>query len=153
RARRAGLRSPSRRGPGPAPGATVPLEVSMTRNGKVRLGIIGCGGIATSSHAPSLKQLEAAGECELVACADVVPEAGSAMAQRFDVPRHFTDYHDLLAMGELDGVTIATPPFVHKDATVAALHAGKHVLCEKPMAMNVAEAKEMLAAAEATGKV
>jgi predicted dehydrogenase len=125
----------------------------VTRNGKPRIGIIGCGGIAVGSHAPSLKRLEEQGVCELVACADVVPEAARAMAQKFDIPRVFTDYRDLLAMDEIDGVSVATPPFVHKEATVAALRAGKHVLCEKPMAMNVAEAKEMLAVAGETGKV
>ncbi|MGH2353861.1 MAG: Gfo/Idh/MocA family protein [Chloroflexota bacterium] len=123
------------------------------RGGKALIGIIGCGGIASASHAPSLKQLESDGVCELVACADVVPEAAQAMAQQFGIPRVFADYHDLLSLKELDGVTVATPPFVHKEATVAALRAGKHVLCEKPMAMNVAEAKEMLAVAQETGKV
>ncbi|MBI3972927.1 MAG: Gfo/Idh/MocA family oxidoreductase [Chloroflexi bacterium] len=123
------------------------------KNGKPVLGIIGCGGIARGSHAPSLKQLEAQGVCEVVACADVVPEAAQAMAERFGIPRDFADYRELLALDELDGVTIATPPFVHKEATIAALRAGKHVLCEKPMAMNVAEAKEMIAVARETGKV
>jgi predicted dehydrogenase len=125
----------------------------MPTDGKIRIGIIGCGGIATASHAPSLKRLEAEGWCELVACADVNVDAAQAMAQRFGIPRVFTDYHDLLALDELDAVSIATPPFVHKDATVGALRAGKHVLCEKPMAMNVAEAKEMIAAARETGKI
>lgn len=123
------------------------------KNGKVQIGIIGCGGIATGSHAPSLKQLEADGQCVLVGCADVVPAAAQAMAQKFEIPRAFTDYQDLLALDGLDAVTIATPPFVHKEATVAALRAGKDVLCEKPMAMNVAEAKEMLAVARETGRV
>ena len=118
-----------------------------------RIGIIGCGGIARGSHAPSLKRLQEEGACELVACADVVADAAQAMAAQFGIPRSFTDFHDLLALDELDGVTVATPPFVHKEATVAALRAGKHVLCEKPMAMNVAEAKEMLAVARETGKV
>jgi predicted dehydrogenase len=125
----------------------------MTRNGRALIGIIGCGGIARGSHAPGYAQLAAAGVCELVACADVVPAAAEAMAEQFGIPRVFTDYHDLLALDELDGVSIATPPFVHKEATIAALRAGKHVLCEKPMAMNVAEAKEMLAAARKTGRV
>jgi predicted dehydrogenase len=124
-----------------------------SKNGKPKIGIIGCGGIARGSHAPSLKQLEEEGACEVIACVDVVPEAAQAMAERFSIPRTFSDFRDLLAMDDLDGVTVATPPFVHKEATIAALRAGKHVLCEKPMAMNVAEAKEMLAVARETGNI
>jgi len=118
------------------------------KNGKARVGIIGCVGIATSSHAPSLKQLQEEGLCDVVACADV-----NEAAAQFGIPRAFTDFRDLLALDEVDGVTVATPPFVHRDATVAALRAGKHVLCEKPMAMNVTQAKEMLAVSKETGKV
>jgi predicted dehydrogenase len=118
-----------------------------------RIGVIGCGGIASSSHAPSLKRLEEEGLCELVACADVNPAAAKVMAEKVGIPRTFTDFQELIALDGLDGVTVATPPFVHRDATVAALRAGVHVLCEKPMAMNVAEAKEMLAAAREAGKI
>ena len=121
--------------------------------GKPRVAIIGCGGIANGSHAPSLKRLHDEGACELVACADVNEAAAKAMAEKFGIPRHVTDFHALLEDDALDGVTVATPPFVHKDATIAALRAGKHVLVEKPMAMNVAEAKEMAAVAKETGKV
>ena len=120
---------------------------------KPRVAIIGCGGIANGSHAPSLKRLQDEGACEVIACADVNENAAKAMAEKFGIPRHVTDFHTLLELEELDGVTVATPPFVHKEATIAALRAGKHVLCEKPMAMNVTEAKEMAAMARETGKV
>jgi predicted dehydrogenase len=100
-----------------------------------------------------LKRLQEQGACELIACVDVNPDAARRMAETFGIPRIFTDYHELLAMDELDGVCIATPPFVHRDATVASLRAGKHVLCEKPMAMSVAEAQEMIAVARETGMV
>jgi predicted dehydrogenase len=125
----------------------------MPVEGRARIGIIGCGGIARGSHGPGYARLQAAGRCELVACCDVVPEVAAAFGRDFGVPRVFTDYDQLLAVDELDGVSIATPPFAHRDATVAALRAGKHVLCEKPMAMNVAEAKEMIAVARQTGLV
>ena len=125
----------------------------MARNGKPKIGIIGCGGIARGSHAPSLKRLEEEGQCEVVACADVVGDVAKAFGERFSIPRVFTDFHELLALDELDGVTVATPPFVHRDATVAALRAGKDVLVEKPMAMNVAQAKEMQAVAQETGRI
>jgi predicted dehydrogenase len=125
----------------------------MPADGKARIGIIGCGGIARGSHGPGYVRLQEAGRCELVACCDVVPEVAAAFGRDFGVPRVFTDYHELLALDELDGVSVATPPFAHRDATVAALQAGKHVLCEKPMAMDVAEAKEMIAVARQTGRV
>ncbi len=123
------------------------------KNGKPKVAIIGCGGIANGSHAPSLKRLQEEGACEVIACVDVNAAAAQRMADTFNIPRVFTDFHELLALDELDGVSVATPPFVHRDATVAALRAGKHVLCEKPMAMNVAEAKEMLAVARETGNI
>jgi predicted dehydrogenase len=124
------------------------------RSGRVpRVAIIGCGGIANGSHAPSLTKLQEDGACEVIACVDVNKDSAEKMAEKFGIPRIFTDFNELLALDELDGVCVATPPFVHKEATVAALRAGKHVLVEKPMAMNVAEAKEMLAVARETGKI
>ena len=123
------------------------------RRGAPTIGIIGCGGIARISHAPSLKVLEQHGACRVVACADVVEEAAQSLACQFEIPCAFTDYRDLLALDDLDAVTVATPPFAHKETAVAALRAGKHVLCEKPMAMNVAEAEEMAAAARGTGRL
>jgi len=125
----------------------------MPADGKARIGIIGCGGIARGSHGPGYVRLQEAGRCELVACCDVVPDVAAAFGRDFGVPRVFTDYRELLAVDELDAVSIATPPFAHRDTTVDALLAGKHVLCEKPMAMNVAEAEEMLAAARRSGRV
>jgi predicted dehydrogenase len=125
----------------------------MPQTKRPRIAIIGCGGIANGSHAPSLKRLHDEGACELVACADVNEAAAKAMAEKFAIPRHVTDFRQLVEDASLDGVTVATPPFVHKDATIAALRAGKHVLCEKPMAMNVAEAKEMAAVAQETGNI
>ena len=118
---------------------------------KLRVGIIGSGGIAEGAHAPGYKALP--DDCELVACCDVRPERAEAFAERFDLAHWYTDYRELLTLPELDAVSVCTPPFMHRDATVAALDAGLHVLCEKPMAMNVAEAQDMVAAAERAGKV
>lgn len=118
---------------------------------KLRVGIIGSGGIAEGAHAPGYKAIP--DDCELVACCDVRPERAKAFAERFDLAHWYTDYRELLTLPELDAVSVCTPPFMHRDATVAALDAGLHVLCEKPMAMNVAEAQDMVAAAERAGKV
>ena len=118
---------------------------------KLRVGIIGSGGIAEGAHAPGYMAIP--DDCELVACCDVRPERAKAFAERFDLAHWYTDYRELLALPELDAVSVCTPPFMHRDATVAALDAGLHVLCEKPMAMNVSEAQDMVAAAERAGKV
>lgn len=118
---------------------------------KLRVGIIGSGGIAEGAHAPGYMALP--DDCELVACCDVRPERAEAFAERFDLAHWYTDYRELLSLPELDAVSVCTPPFMHRDATVAALDAGLHVLCEKPMAMNVAEAQDMVAAAERADKV
>ena len=125
----------------------------MPKNGKAQIGIIGCGRISQVSHAPGYKALEERGTCDLIACCDVVPETAEAFAQQFGIPRVFTDYRELLQLDDLDGVSIATPPFAHKETTVAALRAGKHVLCEKPIAMNSEEGEAMLAAARETGNI
>jgi predicted dehydrogenase len=125
----------------------------MPKNGKAQIGIIGCGRISEVSHAPGYKELERRGVCDLVACCDVVPETAQAFARQFGIPHVFTDYREMLALDGLDGVSIATPPFAHKETTVAALRAGKHVLCEKPIAMNAAEGAEMIAAARETGHI
>ena len=66
------------------------------------------------------------------------------MAEKFGIPHVFTDYEEMLKLPELDVVSVCTPPFAHKDAAVAALQAGKHVLCEKPMALDATEAQAMV---------
>lgn len=75
------------------------------------------------------------------------------LAEDFDIPDIYTDYRELLARDDIDAVSVCVPNFLHKEITVAALQAGKHVLCEKPMAMNADEAKAMLAAANESGKI
>ena len=117
----------------------------------LRAGIIGCGGIAEGKYFPAIK---AAGGVDLMAFCDASEaKAGIACAQH-GVPgaRAFPDYQDLLAL-DLDLVFICTPNRSHSEITVAALKSGKHVMCEKPMAINSLEAGKMLAAARETGKL
>ena len=109
----------------------------------LRVGIIGTGGIATGAHIPGYQNTEGV---ELYAACDVVKERAEAIAERFRIPHVFTDYERMLKLPEIDVVSVCTPPFAHKGATIAALEAGKHVLCEKPMALNAAEAQEMVEA-------
>ena len=116
----------------------------------IKVGIIGCGGIANGKHMPSLKKVK---NCEMVAFCDIIPERAEKAAKEFGTPdaRVYTDYKELLRE-ELDAVHICTPNRSHSFITVDALEAGKNVMCEKPMAINSAEAKKMLDAAERTGK-
>jgi len=116
---------------------------------KIKVGVIGCGGIAKNQHMPGYAKLP---DVELVACCDVVPEAAKEAAERFGFKKVFTDYKKLLAIKSIDAVSVCTPNFMHKQPTVDALMAGKHVLVEKPIAMNAQEGQEMCDAAKAAGK-
>ena len=118
---------------------------------KVRIGIIGCGGIAHGKHLPSLAKVP---EAEMVAFCDIVEERAVKAAKEDGTPdaKCYTDYKELLARKDIDVVHVLTPNRQHSFITVDALEAGKHVMCEKPMAINSAEAKKMLDAAKRTGK-
>ena len=112
---------------------------------KLRIGYIGTGGIANFQ----VKQLlERRKDVEIVAGCDVNAEALKKFAEAFNVTQTFSDYKEMLAKAKLDAVSVCTPNFMHKDPTIAALKAGKHVLVEKPMAMSAEEAKAMVAASE-----
>ncbi len=117
----------------------------------VKVGIIGCGGIANGKHMPALKKVE---DCEMVAFCDIIPERAEKAAKDFGTPdaKVYTDYKELLKDPEIEVVHVCTPNRAHSFITVDALEAGKHVMCEKPMAINSAEAKKMLDAAARTGK-
>ena len=117
----------------------------------IRVGIIGCGGIANGKHMPSLKKVA---DCEMVAFCDIIPERAEKAAKQFGAEgaKAYTDYKELLADKTIDVVHVCTPNRSHSFITVDALEAGKHVMCEKPMAINSAEAKKMLDAAKKSGK-
>jgi predicted dehydrogenase len=117
----------------------------------IGVGIIGSGGIAQGAHMPGYKALESEG-VRIVAVADAVAATAKAAAEKFDVPHQFSDYKKLLAMDEIEAVSVCTPNFLHKQPTIDALNAGKHVLVEKPLAMNAREGQEMVAAAKKSGK-
>lgn len=119
---------------------------------KLRLGIIGCGGIANNKHMPALKHL--ADKVEMVAFCDVVEERMIKALEEFGAEgaKGYTDYNELLKDESIDVVHILTPNVSHGPITVASFEAGKHVLCEKPMAHNTADAKKMLVAWEKSGK-
>lgn len=118
---------------------------------KVKVGIIGCGGIAFGKHMPSLKKLV---QVEIVAFCDIALEKAEAAAKEFGVEgaKVYTKYEELIKDEIIDVVHVCTPNSSHCDITVAALEAGKHVMCEKPMAKTAEEARQMLEAAKRTGK-
>ncbi|MBP5156036.1 MAG: Gfo/Idh/MocA family oxidoreductase [Clostridia bacterium] len=119
---------------------------------KLRLGIIGCGGIANGKHLPSLKAFK--NDVELVYFCDIIRERAEKAAKEYGTPdaKVCEDYKELLADKSIDVVYVLTPNRSHSIITVDALEAGKHVMCEKPMAINAAEAKKMVDAAKRTGK-
>lgn len=119
---------------------------------KLRVGIIGCGGIANGKHMPALKSQ--AQQAEMVAFCDIIPERAEKAAKEYGVPgaKTYVNYKELLEDKSIDVVHVCTPNRSHSEITVAALEAGKHVMCEKPMAKTVADAKRMLDAAKRTGK-
>ena len=117
----------------------------------VKVGIIGCGGIANGKHMPSLSKVP---NVQMVAFCDIIEEKAQKAAKQFGVEgaKVYTDYKELLADPEIKVVHVCTPNRAHADISVDALHAGKHVMCEKPMAKTAADAKRMLDAAVETGK-
>ena len=119
---------------------------------KIKVGVIGCGGIANGKHMPSIKSL---GDVEIVAFCDIIKEKAEDAKKNFGTEdaKVYTDYKELLKDDSIVAVHVCTPNRSHSFITVDALHAGKHVICEKPMAINAAEAKKMVDAAKETGKI
>ncbi|CAN5473539.1 Gfo/Idh/MocA family oxidoreductase [soil metagenome] len=118
---------------------------------KLRVGIIGSGGIAQSCHMRGYASIP--DECEMVAVADVNEATAKTAAEKYSVPAVYTDYKEMIKKEKLDAVSVATPNKFHKDPTIYALKAGVNVLCEKPLAMDGDEAREMCATARETGKI
>ncbi len=116
---------------------------------KLRFGVIGAGSFAEVCHLPGLL---AAG-AEVVAIAGRRRERAAALAQRFAIPHVEADAGALCARDDLDGIAICTPNDAHRDPALLAFAHGKHVLCEKPLGLDVAEAEAMLAAAQASGRI
>lgn len=118
---------------------------------KVRVGIIGCGGIANGKHMPSLKVLP---NVEMVAFCDIVKARAEKAAATYGAQdaKVYTDYKELLKDKTIEVVHVLTPNKSHAQLSIDALYAGKHVMCEKPMAKTAADARSMVEAAKATGK-
>lgn len=111
------------------------------------VGVIGLG--MGRGHLQGYSTLK---DVKILAISDLMDERLSACAETYHVPHAFKDYHDLLAMPEIDAVSVCLPNYLHAPVTIEALKAGKHVLIEKPMAKTAAEGEAMLAAAKEVGK-
>lgn len=113
----------------------------------VRIGIIGCGKIA-QTHAAALASLP---EAEFVAVCDADEARARAMASEYDVPRVYGDAKEMLGSGEVEAALVCTPHPIHGRLVIAAADAGIHVMCEKPMTIDLGEADRMIAATKAAG--
>jgi predicted dehydrogenase len=116
---------------------------------KIKVGIIGTGGIS-SCHLAGYKALD---NVEVYAACDINEQRVKDYTQKNDIKHAFTDYNEMLMLDELDAVSVCTWNSIHAPAAIAALKAGKHVLCEKPMALNTRQAMDMESAAKAAGKL
>lgn len=117
---------------------------------KIRLGVIGAGAFAEACHVPGLQSHP---QAEVVVLCGRNAARTRAMAQRLGVPEISLDYEEVCAREDIDALTIVTPNVAHASQAQAAFAAGKHVFCEKPLAMNTQEALLMLRAAERSHKV
>mgnify|MGYP000052733378 CR=1 FL=1 len=119
---------------------------------KIKVGVIGCGGIANGKHLPAMKRN---GNFEIVAFCDVIRERAEEAKANYGTAdaRVYTDYRELLKEQELVAVYVLTPNKSHAEISIAAMEAGKHVMCEKPMAKSYADAKRMVDTARRTGKI
>ena len=118
----------------------------------VKVGIIGCGGIANGKHLPSLKKLQ---NVKLVAFCDIDRSRAEKAKQEYGAEDAsvYTDYKEMIEQEkEIEVIHVCTPNNSHSEITCCALYAGKHVMCEKPMAKTAEQAKTMLKAAKETGK-
>lgn len=113
---------------------------------EIRIGVIGAGGIFQSRHFPGLAGIPGV---RVQAVCNRSRESGAAVAREWNIPEVLTDWRALVAREDLDAVFIGTWPYTHAEMSIAALEAGKHVFCQARMARTAAEARSMLAAAQA----
>jgi predicted dehydrogenase len=120
----------------------------MSRNEKVRVGVLGAGAWARFAHLPGYVRDP---RCELVAIADPVVDRAREFAAEFGIPHVYDSHEALIARDDIQLVDVCTPSATHFALAMAALNAGKHVLCEKPIAYDFAEPRRAAALARAKG--
>jgi len=117
---------------------------------KIKVAVIGCGTIANAAHIPSYMKND---KVEIVYFCDILPERAEEAVAKYGCGKAITDYKEALADASIDAVSVCTPNNMHAEISIAALEAGKQVLCEKPSARTYAEAKKMQEAQAATGNM
>lgn len=122
------------------------------KNNKLQVAVVGCGGIANQKHFPALTSQSE--KCEIIAFCDIIKERAEEGAKKYGAKnaKVYTDYQEMLKNPDIDVVHVCTPNNAHRPITVAAFAAGKHVMCEKPMAATTEDAQKMMDAWKASGK-
>jgi predicted dehydrogenase len=120
----------------------------MSANGVLRWGIVSTANIGTKKVVPAIQKAD---RCEVLAMASRDGEAARAAAERLGISKAHGSYEELLADPDVDAVYIPLPNHLHAEWTIAAARAGKHVLCEKPLAMNAVQAQTMVDACSSAG--
>lgn len=120
----------------------------MSASGVLRWGVLSTANIGMKKVIPGVQKAD---RCEVLALASRDPDHARSAAERLGIPKAHGSYEDLLADADVDAVYIPLPNHLHAEWTIAAALAGKHVLCEKPIAMNAAEAQTMVDACSASG--
>lgn len=118
------------------------------QNNALKIGVLGCGPIAQAGH---LESVAKASNTELYAICDLADDLLERFSVAYDAKRTFTNYDDMLADPQVDAIIIATADVFHVPATLAALAAGKHVLCEKPLGVSLEETEQLKDAVEKSG--
>jgi len=129
--------------------STTYMKKKTSSRKSVKLAIIGTGGMA-ESHAQNFRAIEG---CEIVGVSDIDAKRAAYFAAKYEIPHHFGHTDDLLDKLEIDAVSVVTPDPFHAPISLRCLKAGKHVLCEKPLALNYADAKKMTIAAKKAGVI
>lgn len=110
----------------------------------IGVGVVGCGFVGRGAHVPAISTIENA---RLVAIADADEKRRNKVVKKYGVEAAYSDYNDLIADPNVEAVIVSLPTHLHAKATLAAIEAGKHVLCEMPLAANMAEVDQMIEAA------
>ncbi|RME67059.1 MAG: gfo/Idh/MocA family oxidoreductase [Verrucomicrobia bacterium] len=124
-----------------------PVIPPETRSRRIKVGVVGCGVVATAYYLPYLRRQP---DAEIVAVCDTRPARTAACVRLFGAKEAYSDYYEMIRRADIECVFILTAPGTHVDFTLAALEAGKHVLLQKPMALDLAGAERIVEATRRT---